>query len=130
MGYDLHIVKLQGEEDIDIQKEEWLNFANTDPELEKNDEIVEHEIYWEWNGHPEHTQRGARPWFHYSHGSISSKNPDDSVARKMYQIATQLNAKVRGDDGEFYDENGMPLPTENFKPTPFPASKKPWWRFW
>jgi len=40
------------------------------------------------------------PWFDYSYGCITTKNPDEDVIRKMLSIAGALSARVQGDDGE------------------------------
>jgi len=37
-------------------------------------------------------------------GNLSIKNPDEECLAKMRQIAARLQARVQGDDGEFYDE--------------------------
>ena len=38
--------------------------------------------------------------------NISVKNPDPEVLGKVWQIAQALRAKVQGDDGEIYREDG------------------------
>jgi hypothetical protein len=49
----------------------------------------------------------------------------------MLQIADKLNAKVQGDDFEFYDEEMI---AEVFSPALLKQKQvtrsKPWWRFW
>lgn len=48
---------------------------------------------------------GAAPvWFSYFEGNLDVKNPDEECLAKMRQIAGKLQARVQGDDGEFYDE--------------------------
>jgi hypothetical protein len=37
------------------------------------------------------------------------KNPDTEILKKMWLIAQSLGAKVQGDDGETYGEDGSPL---------------------
>ncbi|MFD0403203.1 hypothetical protein ACFVHI_34595 [Kitasatospora sp. NPDC127121] len=36
-------------------------------------------------------------------GRIVSKNPSDAVIATMCRVAKVLNARVQGDDGEYYD---------------------------
>jgi hypothetical protein len=47
----------------------------------------------------------------------------------MWAIAQSLQAKVQGDDGEFYDSDGQPVPGDEQPPAPATRSK-PWWRIW
>ncbi|MEU9305689.1 hypothetical protein [Streptomyces sp. NPDC048269] len=39
----------------------------------------------------------------WSAGRIVSKNPSDAVIATMREVADALEAKVQGDDGEYYD---------------------------
>lgn len=41
-------------------------------------------------------------WLGWSHGEIWTKNPSDELIRYMITIAPKFNARVRGDEGEFY----------------------------
>jgi hypothetical protein len=132
MGYDISIVRYHGEDAVDIPENEWLNYAKSDAELEPS-EISNDSTYWEWNAHSKyHDPTEGRPWFHYMGGQIYSKNPDEEVRVKMFQIAGSLNAKVQGQEGEFYDEDGRQLDEEPRinKPVRFVSESKPWWRFW
>jgi hypothetical protein len=45
-------------------------------------------------------------WFDFQDGDVVVKNPDEEILKKMWLIAQALGAKVQGDDGEIYDENG------------------------
>jgi len=132
MGYDLSIIRYKGEEPAEIAFEEWKNYVDGDEELEQSD-MTDDGMYWEWNAHPEHNDPAAgRPWLNYSNGQIYSKNPDREMVIKMVQIASTLDAKVQGQDGEFYDADGVvdevqdkEEPGKKFLPV-----SKPWWRFW
>jgi hypothetical protein len=42
-------------------------------------------------------------WFDFRNGRVVAKNPDERALAKMITIARHLGARVRGDDGEFYD---------------------------
>jgi hypothetical protein len=147
MGYDFHITRKEDWSDDfsdarDITLEEWLSYIDNDPELELT------EGYWikipgsetesqpapgfcEWNAHP----LDERPWFDYSNGNISTKNPDDATIRKMLAITEVLNAKLQGDDGEIYVISRTnevvrgPLRYGD-KDDPYAEENKPWWKFW
>jgi hypothetical protein len=41
-------------------------------------------------------------------GNVSAKNPSPAGVVRMASIAARLNARVQGDDGEFYDDRGAP----------------------
>jgi hypothetical protein len=132
MGYDLSIVRLNDEDVVDIPESEWLEYVQADPELEPS-EISDNSDYWEWNAHSKyHNPTEGRPWFNYWRGQIYSKNPDEEVIGKMFRIATILNAKVQGQDGEFYDEDGRQIeePRQHDEVIRFIPKPKPWWRFW
>jgi hypothetical protein len=133
MGYDISIVKYNGGEAVEIPESEWLQYIKTDPELELSETSGEDSQYWEWNGHSQYQDPSeGRPWFQYWHGRIYSKNADEEVAAKMFRIAIAFNARVQGQDGEFYDEDGLQIgegPQIN-KPFRILPKSKPWWRFW
>ena len=145
MGYELHITRRAHWADTetpDIELDEWLTYVNSDNQLELktsyNIKIGEETQfqnlrgYCEWNAHPTAKELNERPWFSYSEGTIDTKNPDDSTILKMMQIATALNAKVQGDDGEIYNEGcSSQLKTEQkLKTMLSQQKKKAWWKFW
>jgi hypothetical protein len=119
MGYDVHITHrsdwpLNGEE---ITINEWLAIVAADPELRLDGYAqaplpdgkvlrVDDPTLAVWAGWPGHVEGEKMAPFYLADGNVSSKNPDDEVRRKMWRIAQQLNARVQGDDGEFYDEFG------------------------
>ena len=121
---------------------EWLFNVNSDKELELTNgynikigsekEFQNRPGYCEWNAHPVHNEPTARPWFAYWKGIIDTKNPDAPTIRKMMQIASLLNAKVQGDEGEIYTEeylHEMLLEEEQLQSS-MQQDKKPWWKFW
>src|SRR5262245_49469907 len=99
MGYDLHITRADNWADNDgaqISAEEWLAIVRNDPELTllpENGPCFTH-----WSG----PSRLAEPWLDWSEGNVYTKYPDSALLRKMANLATQLGARVQGDDGEFY----------------------------
>ena len=149
MGYDLHITRREDWSDdeqqaLDITLEDWLKYVDNDPELELSDAYrikvpgseTESQVapgFCEWANHP----TKERPWFDYSNGSISAKNPDDDTIRKMLSISKTFHAKVQGDDGEIYSLssdnkiiNGSISNDENLDNNTARDNKKPWWKFW
>ncbi len=118
MGYELHIVRQNDyeneEEESNITMDEWLNYVSSDNELKLSNgytiNIPGFETSWqnspgftEWISQSPH-EDGSNIWFDYGCGSISAKYPESDTIRKMIAIALSLNAKVRGDDFEYYDE--------------------------
>ena len=145
MGYELHVTRREHWADTetpDISLEEWFIYISGDPELERTDgydikigtEVWHQDLpgFCVWKAHPTEQAPNSRPWFSYWKGSIDTKNPDAPTIRKMIQIASALNAKVQGDDGEFYTEEQV-AQMESEKVLRSPARqgiKKPWWKFW
>jgi len=145
MGYDLHITRKEDwadTETADISIEEWLSYVNSDEELVLTNgydikigsetEFQNRPGYCEWNAHPTEKEPNARPWFSYWEGSIYTKNPDAPTIRKMMQIASALNAKVQGDEGELYTEEYLAEleSAEEGKTSSIQQEKKAWWKFW
>ncbi len=149
MGYELHIIRKNDyendEEESSITLEEWLQYVADDAELQLTNgyqmNIPNIDISWKdvpgftlWGAHPENKPMGSL-WFNFWRGAISTKNPDEETIRKMLSIAEALNAKVQGDDNEYYDhsyfDNKSSLETGGSS-TGFQtySSKKPWWKFW
>lgn len=143
MGYDLHITRKEDwydeEPNNDISLEEWLAYIHSaGSELELSDASwvkvpgseTESQVvpgFCKWTAHPS----DERPYFDYFRGSISTKNPDDPTTRKMLSMASQLNAKVQGDDGEVY---GLSADNEiiyrHIEVANTNKRKKAWWKFW
>jgi hypothetical protein len=154
MGYELHIKRRvdweDDEEDSNISLEEWLSYVQSDEELELTEGYrinvpgvvgASQNVpgFCNWTGHPTKKTKDDKPWFDYGYGEISTKYPDDETIRKMMMIAEKLNAKVQGDDNEFYDEDyfknkenniASDTPKQTPQQTPKQADKKSWWKFW
>ena len=62
-----------------------------------------------WTGAPD---AEAKPWLQYWDGQIDAKYPDKAFRVKMHEIAVALDARVQGDDGEYYGAEGEPLPPD------------------
>jgi hypothetical protein len=59
----------------------------------------------EWTG-----SDGTQNCFYWYRGTICAKNPSAPAIAKLYEIAQLLNARVQGDDGEYYGRDGSVLP--------------------
>jgi hypothetical protein len=111
MGYDVHITRAENWVDNDdhkIEASEWLALIESDPDLRLAGYNGPH--FAIWDGHPVEDEA----WLDWRGGNIETKNPDDPLLRKMIEIAGRLDAKVQGDDGEFYTEASLIAP----KPKP------------
>jgi hypothetical protein len=120
MGYELHITRGENwfDDEPQITCEEWLAIVDADPDL-RLDGFAEAELgdgsvlraedptIAVWTAHPDAGMETL--WISYSQGNIVVKGPDEPTRRKMWQIAQLLNARVQGDDGEFYGPDGEEL---------------------
>jgi len=99
MGYDLHITRAgdwSESEDAPIALAEWLAVAAADPELTA---MPENGDAFFAIGEPD----DAMGWFNWFEGNVFTKNPDKRILAKMLVLASRLDAKVQGDDGEPYE---------------------------
>ncbi len=106
-------------EDSSITPGEWLNYAKDDPELQPavaevaflnseettviNPEPESEITDFDWYGHPG-SDADTIPLLFFHVRSIATKYPDKHTIGKMIKIAAVMKARVRGDDGEYYDE--------------------------
>ena len=146
MGYEVHITRKaewleQGGPEITI--EEWKNYVVSDPEM-RLDGFAEATIYdgntlrvespglSVWTAYSKHEEAGNMAWFDHYKDRITIKNPDDEILIKMHKIASALEAKVQGDDGEIYDSNGQSnwQVLRGNSESDSCTTKKPWWKFW
>jgi len=100
MGYELHITRAEHwpeNQGCEITWEEWLSLVDDDPELTADPDNGEE--FALWSG----PSRYPEPWFEWSEGNISTKNPDRAMVAKMLRMAKALKAQVQGDDGEVHD---------------------------
>jgi hypothetical protein len=126
MGYHLHITRKKhwdsfaGEPGPDILLEEWLAVVRGDPELRLDgfrelpmaDGALLHQADASiavWTKRRRHRRAGDMARFRRAGGNIVISEPDRDIRRKMWRIAQVLDAKVQGDDGEFYDRFGNPV---------------------
>jgi hypothetical protein len=149
MGYELHIVRRtdweDDEEESAITLDEWLEYIKTDPELELTNGYEDIFNNWQddpgyclWLAHPQ-SDVAVIPWLSYCRGSIDTKYPDNDTIKKMIGISVKLNARVQGDDGEYYDnsyfdekviivDDDKNEQKANYEKPDNP--KRSWWKFW
>lgn len=127
MGYDLHITRADDDwsrkDKPEIALREWqdclaaqADFDVTGVAETTNPETgevirVEQPGIAAWRGH----SSGETVWFSLWRGNVVVKNPDPETVGEMCSMAAALNARVQGDDGEWYDQ---------------PVARKPWWKRW
>jgi hypothetical protein len=111
MGYDVHITRADdwGESgEAPITPDEWKAYVDAASDIE-----WDHQRPWThmevdlavWTRRP-----APDAWLALIDGQVETKNPDEPMLTKMYEIATALGARVQGDDGEYYGADGEPLP--------------------
>ena len=148
MGYDLHITRkgnwLDASPAIDL--DEWLEYVDADPDLQHdgfaeapvvNGAVlhVERDGICVWTGYSRGENAENKAWLMWSAGNIVAKSPDEEIRQKMWCIAQALSAKVQGDEGEDYGEDGRMIEAATSEVTSIvrelPSnSKRPWWKFW
>jgi len=124
MGYDVHITRsAEGwweSEAAPITLDEWKEFVEQDAEMRLDSAAeatspagetirVESEGLAVWTAYSGHGVGGNMAWFDWRHGKITVKNPDPEILGKMFKVAQALNAKVQGDEEEYYGEEGKPV---------------------
>jgi hypothetical protein len=112
MGYDMHITRAPSwweNAGHEIDEAEWRDLVAADPELTITGAAevdlpdgqtlrYQNELLAEWKA-PD----GATVWFDFRGGNVVVKNPGDDAIAKMHQLARRLDARVQGEEGEFYD---------------------------
>lgn len=119
MSYDCHITRKTHwvDEGDDITAEEWLLLVDADSTLHPSPENGPYFATWKT------PFKFEKFWLDWSDGNVYSKNPDKVLLAEMYEIASELNAYVVGDDGEKYGSDGEEYELE----TMFKAAKRRAW---
>ncbi|MFN8309343.1 MAG: hypothetical protein U0T73_05220 [Chitinophagales bacterium] len=135
MGYQVHITRKQSwfdETGSEITMKEWKDFVKSDPELRldnfiewsnEDGKILKREIdgLTVWTAYSKNRDGGNQAWIDWNEGNVTVKNPDNEFLLKMCAMAKHLNARVQGDDGEFYTEKMLRQQM---------ANRKKWWHLW
>ena len=113
VSYEVHIHRRENwyDDGAAITLQEWIATLENDPSLEINGSVV-----WKVEGGSVETPTAkwesaddADGYFHWYEGAIVVTRPSQQAIVKAFQIAKALGACVQGDDGEFYDHNGLPV---------------------
>jgi len=122
MGYDVHITRKavswdDASDDAAISLAEWQQYVTNDPEmqvdgLQSPDNALAH---WEltgasiWAPYSKNGRADYYARFIHQDGHITVSQPDEEILGKMLAIAHALQARVQGDDGEYFDEHPAPV---------------------
>lgn len=120
MGYEVHITRKDfwaDDEGPVISLDEWRQYISSDAEMRLDGYAesqtpdgatirVDNPGIAVWTAYSGHGVNGNMAWFCHFDDRIAVKNPDEEILVKMHQIASELNAKVQGDDGEDYGPDG------------------------
>jgi hypothetical protein len=104
MGYDIHITRAadwshnSGQE---IRPSEWRAVVREDPELVEDPDVGAHAVIWR------REKGGDGGWFDWVDGNVYTTDASPDALRKMVELASRLEARVQGDDGEFYQYDGQ-----------------------
>lgn len=128
MGYDLHVTRRNDwfDDGPDITLSEWVQYLEVAPDMRLDgyaEAVLSHgePLRLEasgvavWTGYAKDGLNGNHAWFVHVNGEIVVKNPDIEIRRKMFEVAVHFGARVQGDDGEFYDKNGILESKENIE---------------
>jgi hypothetical protein len=127
LGYDLHVTRgdtwLESEA-TPIAFGEWEAYVLADVTLRPEEETDNGCVLW-----TQHPKEPCRLW--WLDGEVRCKNPDEAAIVKLVAIATALDARVVGDDGEEYyvDPTGVVKrePAMPDAPTPQQKRRNSWW---
>ena len=104
MGYDLHITRANFwamNAGSWIDPAEWLIAVHEDLELQLISESETYPAMWLRD------YCNSEVCFEWIEGNVFLKNPTKAAIIKMEAIAGHLQAKVQGDDGEFYRDGDV-----------------------
>lgn len=115
MGYDVHITRAEDwsdSQDHPISAEEWDAYAASDPTLRRDGAYhADSPHFFDWR------VGGTETWLDWFEGAVYTKNPPQDVRAAMFVVATSLDARVQGDEGEWYGADGNVVADENYDET-------------
>lgn len=103
MSYVVEIIRVNGDDTVPIAPEEFRHIVESDPALEMLPAGPEYNpdvMAAKWTQHP----RNKEALLCFASGVIDVTTPDDHILIKMRQVAKSLEARVRGEEGEFLDD--------------------------
>lgn len=130
MGYEVHITRKVFWSDPDglrIERDEWSRYVVLDESIGLDEQNGADDFMLSIDS----IQQPL--WYDGDRGEIHTKNPDKVVMRKLFKIASALDAQVLGDDDERYGPDGE-LYEQNVGSTkiedPKTQNKKRFWEIW
>jgi hypothetical protein len=126
MGYDVHITRKavswdDATDEAAISLAEWKEYVTNDPEMQP-DEVTNpvsrtsQPTHWDlmgasiWAPYSKNGRGDYYARFIHQGDRITVSQPDEEILGKMLLIAYALQARVQGDDGEYFDEyNAQPV---------------------
>ncbi|MAK60204.1 MAG: hypothetical protein CMK09_04435 [Ponticaulis sp.] len=117
MSYDFHVHRFEDwseptEKDA-ISFEEWIELCRADDELSEDGAYRDNRFDFDIPIFGWPAPEGEAASFLWLDGEIIVTSPDETAIIKAKKIAEKLVAKVQGDDGEFYGEDGKPDHTDS-----------------
>jgi hypothetical protein len=126
MGYDVHITRKarswdDASDDATISLAEWKEYVTSDPEMQVDDFLnpsnrTSVPTDWEavgasiWAPYSKNGRGDYYARFVHQDDRITVSQPDEEILGKMLLVAYALQARVQGDDGEYFDEyNAQPV---------------------
>lgn len=114
MAYDLHVIRTKSWLDKEgpvIEEKEWSSLVEADPSLKMVDTISGTTkqgatLTMGTNGKPSAewvAPSGEKYWIILDKGKLYSSHASDELISKLKEIAVKLEARVQGDEGEFYE---------------------------
>ncbi|NBF12693.1 hypothetical protein [Pseudomonas sp. Fl4BN1] len=98
-GYDMHITRKPfwaDESGPKVSFEQWLAYLRHDPQVARDLANSSEDFMVALPG------ESFPLWYNPQLGELYTKNPTQQAMRKLQRIAQALDARVQGDDGEFY----------------------------
>jgi hypothetical protein len=124
MGYDVHITRkaVSWDDATDvaaISLAEWKEYVTNDPEMQVDglrnptshaDALTDWELTGAsiWAAYSKNGRADYYARFSYQDGYVTVSQPDEEILGKMLAVAHALQARVQGEDGEYFDENYAP----------------------
>jgi hypothetical protein len=138
MGYHLTITRERKGIESPIPLDDWLAHVRNSPELEfetpEGDDPTSRFLRSvhaaAWNGRDD-------AWLGWSNGEIWTKNPPEELISYMIEFAPTFDARVRGDEGEYYrsssedyyyEEEGREVSRAEYEQRAAKRARNPWLR--
>lgn len=98
-GYDVHVTRKDfwaDESGPEITFEEWARCQRSDPQIVSDVNNGPNDFMVDISG-------GTFPlWYEAARGEPYTKDPSEQAIRKLQEVARCLDARVQGDEGEFF----------------------------